>query len=447
MKEKKMALLPPKRQAGYLLAFFLLAVCAGGRLQAQTTETTVLRCGRLLDVRSGSLLPDQVVVVFGNRIAAVGPAAAVEIPANATVIDLSQATVLPGLIDVHTHLTSVVSDTADNAFPLKKTGAEMALQGVANAHDTLAAGFTSVRDVGPARAFVDVALRDAIDRGIIPGPRIQAAGAYVTISGGAGDVTGFAPDIELPRELRFGVADGADQVRARVREIIRHGADVIKVLATGAVLTLHSQPGAQEFTYEELRAAVEEAEKAGLRVAAHAHGAAGAKAAIRAGVHSIDHGSFLDDEALELMKQRGTFLVPDLYNHEIILEGGQIGYPEEYIEKERLAGEAQRRTFLRALALGVHIAYGTDAAIFPHGDNGRQFGVYVRYGMSPLAAIQSATVEAAELLGWADRIGSIAEGKLADIIAVREDPLEKIETLEQVAFVMKNGRVFKNDFR
>jgi imidazolonepropionase-like amidohydrolase len=416
-------------------------------LRGQSAEVTVLRCGRLLNVHSGALLSDQVVVVSGNRIAVVGPAARVEIPAHATVIDLSRATVLPGLIDVHTHLTSVVSDTADNAFPLKKTGAEMALQGVANARDTLAAGFTSVRDVGPARAFVDVALRDAIDRGIIPGPRIQAAGAYVTISGGAGDVTGFAPDIELPRELRFGVANGADQVRERVREIIRHGAGVIKVLATGAVLALHSQPGAQEFTYEELRAAVEEAEKAGLRVAAHAHSAAGAKAAIRAGVHSIEHGSFLDDEALELMKERGTFLVPDLYNHEIILEGGQIGYPAEYIEKERLAGEAQRQTFQRALALGVRIAYGTDAAIFPHGENGRQFGVYARYGMSPLAAIQSATVAAAELLGWADRIGSIEEGKLADIIAVRENPLEKTDALERVVFVMKDGRVFRNDLR
>ena len=447
MKEKKVQILTPKRWASCMVALFLLTACGGGSLQAQTIDTTVLRCGRLLDVRSGVLLPDQVVVVSGNRIAAVGPAAAVEIPANATVVDLSQTTVLPGLIDVHTHLTSVVSDTADNAFPLKKTGAEMALQGVANARDTLAAGFTSVRDVGPARAFVDVALRDAIEQGLIPGPRIQAAGAYVTISGGAGDVTGFAPDIELPRELRFGVANGADQVRERVREIIRHRAGVIKVLATGAVLTLHSQPGAQEFTYEELRAAVEEAEKAGLRVAAHAHGTAGAKAAIGAGVHSIEHGSFLDDEALALMKERGTFLVPDLYNHEIILEGGKIGYPAEYIEKERLAGEAQRRTFQRALALGVRIAYGTDAAIFPHGDNGRQFGVYVRYGMSPLAAIQSATTEAAELLGWADRIGSIEEGKLADIIAVRENPLQKIDALERVVFVMKDGRVFKNEVR
>ena len=270
-------------------------------------------------------------------------------PADARIIDLRQATVLPGLIDVHTHLTD--DGTAyDLADPLKRSGAQMALESLLNARATLAAGFTTVRDVGTFRAFVDVALRDAINRGIVPGPRLQAAGAYVTISGGAGDLTGFAPDVTLPRELRFGVADGPDQVRQRVREIIRQGADVIKVLATGAVLTLHSQPGAQEFSYEELQAAVEEAHKAGLKVAAHAHSAAGAKAAIRAGVASIEHGSFLDDDALLLMKERGTFLVVDLYNHEVIMQGREKGYPAEFVEKERLAGEAQARTFRRALA-------------------------------------------------------------------------------------------------
>ena len=232
-----------------------------------------------------------------------------------------------------------------------------------------------------------------------------------------------------------------------MREIIRQGADVIKVLATGAVLTLHSQPGAQEFSYEELQAAVEEAHKAGLKVAAHAHSPAGAKAAIRAGAASIEHGSFLDDDALLLMKERGTFLVVDLYNHEVIMQGREKGYPAEFVEKERLAGEAQARTFRRALALGVTLAYGTDAGVFPHGQNARQFAVYVENGMSPLDAIRSATLAAAELLGWADRVGSLEPGKLADIIAVRGNPLDDIRALEQVAFVMKDGEVVKNEFR
>ena len=412
----------------------------------EPSRTVALRCGRVLDVRSGALLRDQVVVVSGDRIVVVGPAASTPVPAGADVIDLSGATVLPGLIDTHTHLVDDF-DSYDATAPLQKSGAQMAFDSLRHAQATLLAGFTSVRDLGTYRAFVDVALRDAIERGVVLGPRLQPAGAYVTVSGGAGALTGLAPDLELPLELRFGVADGPDQVRQRVREIIRRGAGVIKVLATGAVLTPRSQPAAQEFTYEELRAAVEEAGKAGLKVAAHAHSAAGAKDAIRAGVASIEHGSFLDDEALRMMKERGVFLVPDLYNHEVILAGRARGYPEEFIEKERAAGESQRRVFRRALELGVRIAYGTDAAVIPHGDNARQFAVYVAHGMSPLAALRSATLEAAELLGWADRVGSLEPGKLADLIAVDGNPLEDVHVLERVGFVMKDGRVVKNEFR
>ena len=412
----------------------------------EPSRTVALRCGRVLDVRSGALLRDQVVVVSGDRIVVVGPAASTPVPAGADVIDLSGATVLPGLIDTHTHLVDDF-DSYDATAPLQKSGARMAFDSLRHAQATLLAGFTSVRDLGTYRAFVDVALRDAIERGVVLGPRLQPAGAYVTVSGGAGALTGLAPDLELPLELRFGVADGPDQVRQRVREIIRRGAGVIKVLATGAVLTPHSQPAAQEFTYEELRAAVEEAGKAGLKVAAHAHSAAGAKDAIRAGVASIEHGSFLDDEALRMMKERGVFLVPDLYNHEVILAGRARGYPEEFIEKERAAGESQRRVFRRALELGVRIAYGTDAAVIPHGDNARQFAVYVAHGMSPLAALRSATLEAAELLGWADRVGSLEPDKLADLIAVDGNPLEDVHVLERVGFVMKDGRVVKNEFR
>ena len=412
----------------------------------EPSRTVALRCGRVLDVRSGALRREQVVVVSGDRIVVVGPAASTPVPAGADVIDLSGATVLPGLIDTHTHLVDDF-DSYDATAPLQKSGARMAFDSLRHAQATLLAGFTSVRDLGTYRAFVDVALRDAIERGVVLGPRLQPAGAYVTVSGGAGALTGLAPDLELPLELRFGVADGPDQVRQRVREIIRRGAGVIKVLATGAVLTPHSQPAAQEFTYEELRAAVEEAGKAGLKVAAHAHSAAGAKDAIRAGVASIEHGSFLDDEALRMMKERGVFLVPDLYNHEVILAGRARGYPEEFIEKERAAGESQRRVFRRALELGVRIAYGTDAAVIPHGDNARQFAVYVAHGMSPLAALRSATLEAAELLGWADRVGSLEPGKLADLIAVDGNPLEDVHVLERVGFVMKDGRVVKNEFR
>jgi len=414
--------------------------------QEMKPDVRVLRCGRLLDVRTGELLRNQAIVVTGERISAIGPADQVTVPSGAEVIDLSRAVVLPGLIDVHTHL---IDDAAsyDSAGPLKTSAAQMAFASIPNAQATLAAGFTSVRDLGTYRAFVDVALRDAIDRGIVPGPRIQPAGAYVTISGGAGDLTGFAPDVQLPRELRFGVADGPEQVRQRVREIIRNGAGVVKVLATGAILTLRSQPASQEFTYEELRAAVEEAEKAGLRVACHAHSPAGAKDAIRAGVASIEHGSLLDDETLRMMKEKGVFLVPDIYNDEAIMAGQEKGYPPEFIEKERVAGQSAFRVFRRALEFGVRIAFGTDAAVIPHGTNGRQFAVYVREGMSPLEAIRSATIEAAALIGWEDKVGSLETGKFADIIAVGENPLDRVNTLERVPFVMKGGRVFKNDLR
>jgi imidazolonepropionase-like amidohydrolase len=399
-----------------------------------------LRCGAVLDVRSGKLLNSQTITVSGNKIAAITPGVAP--PSSGESIDLSQLICLPGLMDMHTHLTDEAG-AYDLARPLKKSGAEMAFESIPNARATLLAGFTTVRDVGTFRAFVDVALRNAIDRGTVPGPRMVPAGAYVTISGGAGALNGFAPDIELPLELRYGVADGPDQVRQRVREIIRRGAGVIKVLSTGAVLTIGSQPGAQEFNDDELRAAVEEASKAGLKVACHAHGAAGIKAAVKAGVASIEHGSFLDEESLQMMKQRGTFLVPDMYDDEIIMQ--DKSYPEEYRAKEKIAGDAQRWGVRRAIALGVKIAFGTDAAVIPHGDNGKQFNTYVNMGMTPLFAIQTATINAAELLGWSDRVGTLETGKWADIIAVRGNPLQNVRTLEHVVFVMKDGKVYKNE--
>ncbi len=436
-----------------LPACILLPALTASAQTAPAPRATVLRCARLLDVKAGKLLADNNVVVSGNKIIAVGPAATTAVPAGATVIELRDATCLPGLFDAHTHLVDLQDPASyDWDRPLKASAAQMAFASIPNARNTLLAGFTSVRDLGTYRAFVDLALRDAIERGTIPGPRMQAAGAYITISGGAGALTGYAHDVQLPLELRFGRADGPDQVRQRVREIVRQGAAVIKVLATGAILTLGSQPAAQEFTYDELRAAVEEATKAGLKVAAHAHSSAGARDAIRAGVASIEHGTLLDDETLLLMKDRGTFLALDLLAAWMFWPGGTpegrpAGYPQEFLDKEKISFASQLRVARRARELGVKIAFATDAGVIPHGRNAVLFESYVQSGVTPLEALRTATLHAAELLGWADRLGSMEAGRLADIIAVRGNPLEDIRVMQKVEFVMKDGVVYKNDLR
>jgi len=435
-----------------ILAAVLFCASAGAQTPpaAAAPRVAAIRCGSLLDVRSGELHTRQLILVTGNRITAIRPDTESAIPAGAAVSDLRELTCLPGLIDAHTHLIDgpPATENFNWSRPLLRSGPQMAFDGTVNARATLEAGFTTVRDLGTYRAFVDVALREAIERGVVPGPRIQAAGAYITISGGAGALTGFAPDIELPLELRFGVADGADQVRQRTRAILRGGAGVVKVLATGAIMTLGSQPGAQELTLDELRAAAEEAGKAGVKVAAHAHSSAGARDAIRAGVASIEHGTLLDDETLALMKERGTFLVVDLFANWDFWPGGTPearpqGYPLEFVEKEKVSYASQVRVFRRAQELGVRLAFGTDAGVIPHGRNARLFGVYVKHGMKPIEALRTATLDAAELLGWLDRIGSLEAGKLADIIAVRGNPLADMGTLEQVVFVMKDGIVFR----
>ncbi|HSL27355.1 MAG TPA: amidohydrolase family protein [Acidimicrobiia bacterium] len=406
--------------------------------------TAVLLPDRLIDTIRGEVLTDRAVIVEGDRVKVVVPGT--EVPADAAVIDLSGHTLLPGLIDCHSHLVGQVDNGQGYAQLVMRSGAEEVLLGVRNAAEMLAAGFTTVRDVGTFRAFADVALRDGIEAGWVDGPRMQCAGAYVTCPGGGGDITGLAVDADqaVPRELRFGVVTGVDQMRATVRQILGRGADLIKVIATGAQQTLGTNPAAPEFTEEEIRAAVEVATEAGVHVAAHAHAAEGVKRAVRAGVRSIEHGSLLDDDAIELMAETGTYLVADLYDGDWIAgEGPGMGYSPEVLKKNELTAEAQRSGFTKCVKAGVRIAFGSDAGMFPHRLAGRQFAYYVKHGLTPLQAILSATVWAAELMGWEDRVGSIRPGHYADLVAVAGDPTEDIRLLEEVDFVMKGGRVVK----
>ncbi len=402
---------------------------------------TIIRAGRLVDTDRGEVRRDQLVFVRGERIDEIRPGSA-RIPSGARVVDLSRYTVVPGLIDCHAHLIGDI--TGHPLVPLERSGAEEAFSGVRNARSTLLAGFTSVRDVGTYRVFVDAALRDAINDGTVMGPRMATPGAYITVSSRAGEITGMAPDVVLPPDYRFGVANSAEQVREKVRALLNGGADFIKILATGAVLTRGTKPGVSEYTREELKAAVDQAAQYGTYVAAHAHGAEGIKNAVRAGVRSIEHGSLMDDEAIALMKERGTYLVADIYNGDYIASiGREQKWPEEYLRKNDETTEAQRVGFRKAVAAGVKIAYGTDSGVYPHTLSARQLPYMVRYGMTPMGAIQSATVVAAELMGWGDRVGSIAPGKYADIIAVDGDAMADLARFEKVGFVMKGGTVYK----
>ncbi|MGA8214987.1 MAG: amidohydrolase family protein [Candidatus Sulfotelmatobacter sp.] len=416
----------------------MLVVIFGAILIPAAAQVTAIRAGKMIDPDSGTVLTGQTILIRDNKIEAVGNN--VTIPSNAKIIDLTKMTVLPGLIDCHTHL----ADGADGDEWFKETAAQIALESVPNARVTLESGFTTVRDVGPYRALVDIALRDAINRGDIIGPRMFVAGAYVTITGGAGAATGLAPDITLPWDLHYGEANSPWEVRQVIRKLAHDGVDHIKVLSSGAVLTHGSNPKSQEFTLEELQAAVDEASHFGLRVELHAHSTQGIKNAIRAGVASVEHATMIDDEGIALAKQHGTYLDMDIYDEECIQEQGKKGnVSKDYLQHDEQLGQIQRDNFRKAVAAGAKMSFGTDLGVCPYGTSGKQFAFMVKYGMTPMQAIQAATSNAADLLGHSNEFGSIKPGKYADIIAVTGDPLTDIRLLENVQFVMKDGKIYK----
>lgn len=398
-----------------------------------------LEAGRLVDVQAGSVLTGQCISITDDKITAVascGPT-----PKGAERVDWSGFTVLPGLIDLHTHLADA-GQSADLALPLKTSPAATALIGAYNARLTLEAGFTTVRDVGTYRGLTDIALRDAINAGHVPGPRMFVAGAYITIPKGGGELNGVMPNDQLPSDMRLGVASTPEEAAAKTAFLIAQGADFIKTIATGAVLAIGTEPGEPELTEDQLRAVVETARAKGVFVTAHAHGAVGIQNAIRAGVRSIEHASLINDEALAMAKASGTWLVMDIYNGDYIDDiGTKEGWPEEYLRKNRETTDIQRVGFTKAVKMGVKLAYGTDSGVYPHGQNAKQFAYMVRYGMTPMQAIQSATIRAAELLGKEKVLGAIAAGRFADLVAVRENPLTNITALEHVALVMKDGTI------
>jgi imidazolonepropionase-like amidohydrolase len=350
--------------------------------------------------------------------------------------------VLPGLIDMHTHLADFADENV--ATPLLHDRAETVLNGARNARVTLMAGFTTVHDVGAYRGLSDVALRDAINAGWVPGPRMNVVGAYITVPGGGGDVNGLAPDVQVPPDMRLGVVRSAEEAREKVRYLYQHRVDTTKLIATGAVLAVGTEPGRQELSDAEMRAAIEEATENGGYATAHAHGAVGIKAAIRAGVRSIEHASLIDAEGIALAKAKGVWLVMDIYNGDYIDEvDARQGWPAEYLRKNRETTLAQRQGFRAAVQAGVKVAFGTDAGVYPHGLNARQFKYMVQWGMTPMQAIQAATTVAADLLRWEKDVGAVAPGRYADMVAVKGDPLKDISLLEHVEHVMKGGEVVK----
>ena len=424
----------------FLLLLSTLAGCASTPLSG----SVAIRCGTLIDGISDAPRTDVTVEMVDGRIVAVGPQAGAR-PA-AEQVDLGEYTCLPGLIDLHTHLTMVPDDSLDYSVYYKRSPAEQTRIFRENARATLAAGYTSVRDVGAYIAWTDRQLRDDINTGLTPGPRMQVAGFFLTIPGGGGDlIVPGVPASDVPAEGHAGVARGPEEFRRKAELAVAGGADVLKVIASGAVFAFGGVPGDPEMTQQEIAAVVEVAHRAGLKVAAHAHGARSIKEAILAGVDTIEHASLIDDAGIELARQRQVALVMDVYNGDYTeTEGRAKGYPAEFLRKNLETTEAQRLNFTKAHAAGAPIAFGTDAAIFPHGQNALQFAIMVQRGMSPVEAIKSATSVAAGVMGWSDRVGSVAPGQYGDLIAVKGNPLDDIRRLEDVAVVIKGGKVFKS---
>jgi imidazolonepropionase-like amidohydrolase len=429
------------------LAILLLVVAASASFGiAQTAKNAApvdvaIHAGKVLDVRTGNYLNDQIIWISGGRIKEIGNSSEISrrLPAGVKTIELSNATVLPGLIDCHTHLTMTPYDSGPAG--MRKSYPRQALIGARNARVTLEAGFTTVRNVG-ADGYSDIALRDAINAGDVPGPRMLASGPPLSITGGHADNNYLAPQYNWSDD---GVADGVDGVTRKVREDIKYGADVIKFMATGGVLSEGDNPALAQYSPEEMKAIVDTAHGLGRKVAAHAHGATGIKYAVLAGVDSIEHGSYINDEDIQLMKEHGTYLVPTVYLEDWLMENVQtLGLTPNMIEKAKIVLPIAQEHLSHAFKSGVKIAFGTDAAVYPHGLNAHEFGKMVSMGMTPLQSIQAATVNAADLIGWTDRVGAVEPGKFADIIAVQGDPLADVHVLENVHFVMKGGEVIKS---
>ncbi|MBT9444789.1 MAG: amidohydrolase family protein [Hyphomonadaceae bacterium] len=425
------------RNLAAILAILAL-VTAPALAQEAAPRRVAIMAGRLIDVTAQRVLTDQIIVIEDDRIVSVGPAAATSLPAGTPTIDLSTKTVLPGLIDTHVHLTTDATVSYLDSYHI--TPARAGVFGAMNARRTLLAGFTVARNLG-SDSYADGALRDGVERGDIPGPHIFAAGGMISMTGGHGDDNHLAPQY---RYSSSDVADGVEGVRHAVREHVKFGADLIKFATTGGVFSSNTSPGTTHFSLEEARAIVEEAHNLGRTVAVHAHGAGGIKIAIRAGADSVEHASLIDDEGIRLARAAGTFLSMDIYNTDYTqAEGRRNGVPEVNIRKDRDIGDIQRENFRKAVRAGVRLTYGTDAGVYPHGDNAKQFAVMVRYGMTPMQAIVAATRTGAQLLKREDDFGAIAPGRFADIIAVDGDPLTNVTALERMAFVMKGGQVYR----